>query len=77
MLCCVDVLDRKYFRIKCIIEYCLSVLFTNNARGPSAAHAEKIESLLLLASVLFVNKTRTQQSPTHLIYDLSSLPALI
>ena len=50
----------------------MSVLFTNTRSTMN----EKFCILHIQQARVFVNKTRTQQSLTHLIYDLSSLVVL-
>ena len=53
------------------------VIYTARGRRDRVQYKQNFEFIVHSARALFVNKTRTKQSLTHLIYDLSSLPVLI
>ena len=45
------------------------IFYTAQGRRGRMQYKENFELIVHSASALFVNKTRTKQSPTHLIYD--------
>ena len=53
------------------------VFYTARDRLSRVQYKENFEFIVHLASALFVNKTRTKKSPTHLAYYLSSMLAPI
>ena len=53
------------------------IFYIAQGRQGRMHYKENFEFIVYSASALFVNKTRTKQSLTHLIYDLSSLLVLI